>query len=373
MTEIYLIRHTQAEGNIYRVIQGLWDGNVTENGVRQVQALAERFREVPIDALYSSDLYRTRFTASGITKYHDIEMNLRPALREVDMGDWEARFFGDIAVVDPMGVDAFTHDCDHWVAPGGESCAQVAARAMSEFNTIAEENDGKTVAVVSHGMTIRCILSSITGTPVREQPIVRNTAVNHLYYDHGKWTVDYVDDISHLSSIPTPPWQSLPVLSTADYIPFIDDDYYVGCYSEAWKCIHGSLRDFTPSVYLLAAHRHSKNDAHSVMKVYEDARPAGLIDLDTAHGKESGHGWISFLYLNPEYRFRGAGIQLLARAVMHYRALGRTALRLNVAPENTTAIQFYTKYGFRIVGEEPGCSGRLLVMEAEIERPRTLL
>ena len=29
MTEIYLIRHTQAEGNRYRIMQGHWDGDVT--------------------------------------------------------------------------------------------------------------------------------------------------------------------------------------------------------------------------------------------------------------------------------------------------------------------------------------------------------
>ena len=29
MTEIYLIRHTQAEGNRYRMMQGYWDGEVT--------------------------------------------------------------------------------------------------------------------------------------------------------------------------------------------------------------------------------------------------------------------------------------------------------------------------------------------------------
>ena len=29
MTEIYIIRHAQAEGNLYRMMQGNWDGDVT--------------------------------------------------------------------------------------------------------------------------------------------------------------------------------------------------------------------------------------------------------------------------------------------------------------------------------------------------------
>ena len=44
MTEIFVIRHVQAEGNLYRHMQGHWDGGVTPLGVRQRDALAERFR-----------------------------------------------------------------------------------------------------------------------------------------------------------------------------------------------------------------------------------------------------------------------------------------------------------------------------------------
>lgn len=46
MTEIYLIRHAQAEGNLYRMMQGHWDGSVTALGMKQIDALAERFRTV---------------------------------------------------------------------------------------------------------------------------------------------------------------------------------------------------------------------------------------------------------------------------------------------------------------------------------------
>lgn len=58
MTQIYLIRHTQAEGNLYRMMQGHWDGDVTPLGMKEVDALASRFRDIPVDAVYSSDLTR---------------------------------------------------------------------------------------------------------------------------------------------------------------------------------------------------------------------------------------------------------------------------------------------------------------------------
>ncbi|MCM1149955.1 MAG: histidine phosphatase family protein, partial [Butyricicoccus sp.] len=41
MTKIYLIRHAEAEGNIYRRAHGWYDGRVSAKGRRQIDALAE--------------------------------------------------------------------------------------------------------------------------------------------------------------------------------------------------------------------------------------------------------------------------------------------------------------------------------------------
>ena len=66
MTRIYIVRHAEAEGNLYRRIHGQYDSLVTPMGYQQIAALAERFRDIPVDAVYSSDLYRTRMTAKAI-------------------------------------------------------------------------------------------------------------------------------------------------------------------------------------------------------------------------------------------------------------------------------------------------------------------
>ena len=76
MTEIYLIRHAEAEGNLYRIVQGHFNSYITGRGHRQIAALAERFRDVHLDALYSSDLRRTVATAGAVTKYHELPKQL---------------------------------------------------------------------------------------------------------------------------------------------------------------------------------------------------------------------------------------------------------------------------------------------------------
>ena len=60
MTTIYLIRHAEAEGNLYRIAQGQANSSITDRGERQIQALARRFADIPIDAVYDNDLYRQR-------------------------------------------------------------------------------------------------------------------------------------------------------------------------------------------------------------------------------------------------------------------------------------------------------------------------
>ena len=41
MTKLYLIRHAEAEGNIYRRMHGQYNSRITPNGLRQIEALAD--------------------------------------------------------------------------------------------------------------------------------------------------------------------------------------------------------------------------------------------------------------------------------------------------------------------------------------------
>ena len=66
MTTIYLVRHGEAEGNAFRRIHGQYDSMLTPTGFRQVEALARRFREIPVDACFASDLTRTSLTARAV-------------------------------------------------------------------------------------------------------------------------------------------------------------------------------------------------------------------------------------------------------------------------------------------------------------------
>lgn len=87
MTRIYLIRHAEAEGNLYRIAHGHEEGLITDyRGPRQIRALAQRFRDIPVDAVYASDLIRTQTTAQAISMPKGLPLHPDPAFREIGMG-----------------------------------------------------------------------------------------------------------------------------------------------------------------------------------------------------------------------------------------------------------------------------------------------
>lgn len=121
MTTLYLIRHAEAEGNLYRRIHGQFDTNVTPNGRRQIAALARRFAAVPVDAVYASDLTRTQTTAQAIAAPQGLPLRLEPGFREINLGVWEDRAFGWLYAFETAQIQCFNQDPRHWQVEGSET------------------------------------------------------------------------------------------------------------------------------------------------------------------------------------------------------------------------------------------------------------
>ncbi|MCR5087908.1 MAG: GNAT family N-acetyltransferase [Oscillospiraceae bacterium] len=373
MTEIYLIRHTQAEGNRYRMMQGYWDGEITALGRRQIEALAQRFAQVKLDAVYASDLSRAVLTAEGAARGSRLPVQTRTDLREINVGPWEQQFFGNVFHAQPELAQTFLYDAENWVLPGAETFPHVRERALRQLTELAEENEGRSIAVVSHGVTLRCIMSGITGIPLSETeklPIFGNTAVSRLLWDGERFRIDYTNDLSHLPQELRTDWNTSGDLRDEVFDPEQDRAFYEHCYADSWQLAHGDLRAFSPEVYFRAAVKHHRQLPGSVMKLFHGEEPVGLLDLDPERGKRDGVGWISLLYLLPAYRRRGCGIQLLARALFFYPQQGRDRLQLQVAESNTVARRFYEREGFVCIGEQKSAGGTLLLMERSLKKER---
>lgn len=379
MTKVYLIRHGEAEGNLYRRAQGHYQSDITAKGHRQIAALAERFKNIHIDALYSSDLRRTQITAGAITKYHDLLLNLEPRLREVCMGVWEDRPWGNLSAEFPQAMTAFNDDPEAWTAEGAESFAHLGERMLSIVTELAERHKGETIACVSHGMAIRTLLAGILGVPskeIRRLPHGDNTAVSLLEVEDGHIKVVFYNDASHLegelSTFARQSWWRKPGLHDTGNVVFrplnpnSEGELYIDFYSEAWQAVHGDLRDFHPALYLNEARRHHAQDEQSIVVISKGGETVGLTELDCVRGQREGYGWVCLCCVRKEYRRQLLGVQLLGHAVSLFRKKGFGSIRLSVFPENKAAIAFYRENGFVKIGEIPGIYGPLDVMEKKI-------
>ncbi len=380
MTRIYLIRHAEAEGNLYRRLHGWYDSVITENGYRQIAALEERFRDVQIDAVYSSDLFRTCTTARAIYKPKGLELKTRRALREIHVGEWEDLPFAEVVQLYPEEFKRFNTNHPDYHCNGSETFDQVRERAGDAILNIAHENPGKTVAIFSHGVAIRNSLARFMGIPTEQvkEKVHHgdNTAVAMLEVDGDRVEVVFYNDNSHLSEeISTFAhqmwWKSQGKVADANlwFRPLnleSNGDFYYNARKEAWITIHGSMLHFDGEGFLRDAKEHAQYDPRSVMQVMLGDEPAGVLQLNLRRDADKGVGTIPFFYLLPNTRKRGLGVQLLGQAVSTYRPLGRKYLRLRCAPDNHVAQRFYKRYGFKKIGEDPGSRVPLDIMEKYI-------
>lgn len=199
MTTIYLIRHAEAEGNVFRRLQGQYNSNITPNGLRQVAALAERFRDIPIDAVYASDLNRTQITAASIFVPKHLPLHTDPRFREIRCGIWEDTSFGQFDRLDHQSSYDFSHHPHRWHAEGSECFTEYTGRFLRALAEVVRENEGKTVAIFSHGMVLRGVTQTLF-FPNNETAVTHceNTAVTRLFWDGEAYQLDFLNDASHL-------------------------------------------------------------------------------------------------------------------------------------------------------------------------------
>lgn len=201
MTTVYLVRHAEAEGNLYRRVHGWYNSLITDNGYRQIAALRGRFADIHIDAVYSSDLFRTMTTAKAVYLSHGLELHTDPGLREISLGAWEDKPWGELERCDAMNLIRFNHSSPDFRVEGGETFAQVQARLKGAVLRLAAAHPGQTIALFSHGTAIRCLQGALRGLGPGEMDGLGhsdNTAVTCLEVEGDTARTVFENDNSHL-------------------------------------------------------------------------------------------------------------------------------------------------------------------------------
>ena len=315
-TQIYLIRHAEAEGNIYRRLDGQYNSNITANGLRQIEALKKRFETVPIDAVYASDLYRTRKTAEAICLPKGLPLIPEPRFREVSVGPWEDLPFGELERTQPEALHAFLRDPEHWLVEGAESYAQYSGRFAEALREAAEAHPGGSVAIFTHGCVLSGGLHRLLGIP-HDSSRSDNAAVCLLEYEDGGFKPVYLFDNSHIPE----------AISTR-------------ARQRWWRQGGGRFnlwyRDPLPEDAALWEPGWAPAPEDRVWVAMLGEEPVGYTALN-------GRG-LSRLYLRPEQRHRRKGDQLLGQAVVRLREMGLEELQIGVPTANLEAVAFFARH-----------------------------
>lgn len=207
MLQVYLVRHGETVWNAARRIQGQSDSPLTEKGEQQAHQVGERVKSLGITHVIASDLGRTRRTAEIIADACGCEVTLDARLRELDMGCLEQRELDHLTAEEESWRKALVDGTEGGRIPDGESMQELATRMHAALNALRALPEGSRPLVVSHGMALGALVSTILGLPAHAERRLRlrNCSLSRVDYQQSAWLapgwiVEMAGDISHLDA-----------------------------------------------------------------------------------------------------------------------------------------------------------------------------
>jgi len=174
---VYIARHGETAWSLTGQYTGLTDLPLTERGERTARRLGERLRGLTFAKVFTSPLQRARRTCelAGFGAVAEVDRDLV----EWDYGQYEGRRTADILKERPEWL-LFRDGC-----PGGESPAQVAARADRVVSRVrAVQGD---VLLFSSGHFIRVLAARWIGvgpTASARSFMLSTASLSALGYEH---------------------------------------------------------------------------------------------------------------------------------------------------------------------------------------------
>jgi probable phosphoglycerate mutase len=200
MLSLYLVRHGQTDFSRQNRFCGSIDPPLNAIGLAMADALAARYGDAGLSAIYASPLLRTRQTAAPIAARAGLAVQIEEGLREIAYGDWEGRPEEEIEREAPERFHAWAAHPAQVAPPGGETGYEIAARALAAVESIRRRHDGK-VLVVSHKATLRVLLCALFGVDVdlfRVRVAQKVAAISIVDFKSTGPLLQVLGDTSHL-------------------------------------------------------------------------------------------------------------------------------------------------------------------------------
>jgi Fructose-2,6-bisphosphatase len=166
--EYFLFRHGQTNWNAKGIIKSHMDDtgtHFTQAGQAQIKCIPEMLQNAGVQAVFSSDLYRTTETAKYISGCLQLPLYISPRFRGMNMGAFHGQPIETFLQHEEV-KNAFI-DYDYPI-PGGESINQLRERICSALKDIRDNYSYDRVLVITHGAAISNVVSYINQSPYQE-------------------------------------------------------------------------------------------------------------------------------------------------------------------------------------------------------------
>ena len=161
MKRLLLLRHASTEQTGKRLsgwTPGLY---LSERGVQEARALAERLAPLEIHAVYSSPLERCVQTATAVAEPRGLKVRTLEDVGEVRYGEWTGKELSELAKTDLWRTVQFHPSGARF--PEGESIHEMQTRAVLACERLRAAHPGETVAVCSHADVIKAVVAHYLG------------------------------------------------------------------------------------------------------------------------------------------------------------------------------------------------------------------
>ena len=195
MAKLYLIRHGETDYNNALRFQGQTDIPLNQKGIEQAEKAADFFRDIPLQAIYTSSLIRAKTTAEIIAGVKGMDVQETDALREMSFGIWENMNTKDIQKKYAKEWKDFFSSPARITIPQGENMLDVQKRAYPTVQEILDKYPEGDVAFVAHGGIIRVLICTMLGLDLNRawHLHVGNASITCFYYWGRSYTLDYAN------------------------------------------------------------------------------------------------------------------------------------------------------------------------------------
>lgn len=182
---VTLVRHA-AHDNVGGYLAGRMPGvALGEAGLAQARRLAQRMAHERIDIIQSSPVQRCRQTAQAIADVAAREVEMTPALEEINFGAWSGRSFEEL------------NRDEHWrrwntarsitATPAGETMLDVQQRVHTHILASVRANPNAHIVMVSHADPIRAALAAVLGLSLDRLPSLDIAPASISIIDYDPW------------------------------------------------------------------------------------------------------------------------------------------------------------------------------------------